>query len=138
MKGEINMNKAKITMILLSLVIFLIGVLSGVFLERIIGFNFGNMEKHPFFVKYRKNNQPMMKMFQEKLKLNKDQADKVYEIMEKHRKEMDSFRENNMKEMERIKKTIDKEIRLILSEEQKIIFKKITNKIEKHKKKHRK
>jgi uncharacterized membrane-anchored protein YhcB (DUF1043 family) len=103
--------KLRISINILPVFIFIIGIFCGFFIDRLIYY------KMPPKFSYQEN-RIKEKLYKE-LNLTEEQKEKLTQILNKHKQLMEKLKEEIKPKFEELKQSLRKEIRLILNDEQK-------------------
>lgn len=127
------MIKSKSLSVVFAIVIFVIGLVCGIFADRILlahkMFPFpGQMNKK----QEKRMMEHMIKKFSRHLDLSKEQKIKLEQIFSKHKDKMDALAKEVRPKFKNLRDKIGEEIKTILNEKQKAIFEKITKERKEH------
>lgn len=118
--------KSRIISVILLVAIFILGLVSGVFLGQ------SRLLRRRAFAWHRPDKERILKFitrrYQQKLKLSPQQQKELEEILKNNRARIDALAEKVRPEFEKIRNTTNQEIKNILNAEQKSIFEEMLRK----------
>ena len=116
------MNKQKITSIVVVIIVYLLGIVSGSLVTKAGIRHFFNSRK--------RTERRLVNRLSSKLQLTDEQKNEVKSIIDKHRPEMKKLRSSIKEEMKKLKDNMHQDIKKVLNEEQSEKFDKIIKRYE--------